>query len=330
MRRDANAKDSQFDYSLSSLNEASRLRQKAPKSWQYLIANEVVYRVKGDKTHPLAGMGYLEQYLTSDAWFEVVLFPLGHSYAARAILEHLNLPRRTSERRYDLAAGDLYIDPVLIGIPQPIEDREGMAVGIPTVCWLEFCNLRDGIRQNVYCQLPEAANASLCKVEDQGEGRAVVGLASRAGEVAESKIPSHVIQRRTEIMNNITEDRPQRNWRRAMRRNLVKDIIKVLRIEMSSELIRVSIKEGPSLPFEFVKVFARPFNLEPGPCNVAVHGIESTGDHTLHEVHPHHERQRTTETEDPERTRNCRPLARGVAWRSQEGGQGQALNPDAT
>jgi hypothetical protein len=308
MRRGANAGlVSQLNHSLLSLNEACRLRQKARESWDYFITNKVVYEAKGDKAHPLTGAGYLEQYLTSEAWFEVLLFPLGDSYAARAILEYLNLATRTGQHGYGLAARDLDIDPVLVGVPEPVENREGVVIGIPTMCWLKVSDVRDGVRQNVSRQVPEMANAPFREVPDQREGRLIEGLAPRASKVAESEIPSDVIQRRTEIMDNITEHRAERDRRRAIGRDLIDDIVEVLRIELSSELLRVSIKESPRLPFEFVKVFARPFNFEPGACNVAVHDVYSD-----------HERQ---EAEDHEGPRNPRAQAPGVPSQSQEDGK---------
>ena len=275
VRRDANAGlVSQLGYSLSSLNEARRLRQKARESWERFITNKIVYQVQGDKAHPLAGKGYLEQYLSSEAWFEVLLSPLGHSYTARAILEYLNLSTRAGEHWYDLAARDFHIDPVLVSVPQPVENGEGVVVGVPTMCWLEVCDIRDGARQDVPCQVPEVVNASVREVANQREGREFVGLVPRA-DIAQSKIPSDVIQCRAEVMDNVTEDRGQRSRRRAMGRDLVNDIVEVLRIELSSESLRVSLKEGAHLPFEFVKVFARPFNLEPATRNVAVHEVYS-------------------------------------------------------
>lgn len=311
-RRDANAgSGSQLSYSLLSLNEACRLRQKARESWDYFITNEVVYEAKGSEGHPFAGEGYLEQYLASKIWFEVVFSPLGHSYTARAILESFNRSAGTREHGYELAARDFDVESMLVGIPEPIENRERMIIGISSVCWLKVCDVRDRVRQDIHCRVPEVGNASVRKVSDQRKGRVIGGLTVRVGEVAEGKIPSNVVQGRTKVMDDIAEDGAKGDRGRTIRRDVIDHVVEVLRIEVSSESLRVSIKEDPRLPFEFVKVFARPFNLESRACDVAAHEVESTYGQ---------------DAEDSEGPRNPRARTRRVRSRSQQHSQDEALN----
>ena len=59
------------------------------------------------------------------------------------------------------------------------------------------------------------------------------------------------------------------------------EVVEMLRIELSRELLWVSIKEGRDLPFELVQMLARPFDSQSGARNVAVcegmtlHKVES-------------------------------------------------------
>lgn len=281
MDRDTNAElESQLSNALASLNEASRLRQVARESWDYFITNEFVYEAQGDQSHPFAGAGYLEQYLTSEAFFELALFRPGDSYPARAILEVLDPSAWGCDFGNVLAAGNLDIESMLVSVPQSVEDCEGVNRGIATVCWLKINDVGNCIGQDVNDQSVEIIDAPAGEVLDQGKCCVPDRLTPRLDKVLECEVPGDMVEGRAEVVHNIPKHGAKRNRRRPVRSDLVNEVVEMLRIELASEVLRVSIKEGPHLPIEFVKVLTRPFNLETTACDV--HEVESAMDKTQH------------------------------------------------
>jgi hypothetical protein len=99
-------------------------------------------------------------------------------------------------------------------------------------------------------------------------------------------------------VNNIPQDRSERRRGCGVWGNLVDHIVEVIRIELTSEVIRVSIKEGSYLPLKFVQVFTRPFNLEAGTRDIG-HDVCSDSD-------------RRAKPQDPEGRGNPRPRTGGL------------------
>jgi hypothetical protein len=101
-------------------------------------------------------------------------------------------------------------------------------------------------------QFVELLNTAWGGVEHDWEGRELVGFSASALEVEQSQIPSDVVKCRAEIVNNIAQDRSERRRGCRIGRNPVDHIVEVTRIELTSEVIRVSIKEDTDLPLKFV------------------------------------------------------------------------------
>lgn len=68
---DANGGLALFE-SYVSVYETRRFRQKARKFWDYLVTDKLVYAPEDGETNSLVGARYLEQYLASNVWFEVL------------------------------------------------------------------------------------------------------------------------------------------------------------------------------------------------------------------------------------------------------------------
>jgi hypothetical protein len=203
-------------------------------------------------------------------WFEIVFGVAvhGHTHKACAIVETMNPTARASELWDILSRRDCRVDPVLVRIPDGIEDSEFVSGGTPSMIWLKVYDVGDCGGQYVLNESIELVDTVVRRVHDDREGCTVIGLTASSFEVQQGQIPRDVIEGRTEVVDNIAQNRGER-WRGCgIRGNLIDHIVEVLRIELMSETIRVSIKEGPNLPLKFVQVFARPFDLEAGTSDI--------------------------------------------------------------
>ena len=168
MRRDADAAGpSGLSYCVAPIDEAARsLRQEARETWDYLVTGPVVYSSHLGEAKTFARRGYLEQYVHSEIWFECTLriAPLGQAYAARVIFEYLNSDLAKSLNCRDvLTPGKRGMDSMLIDVPKVIKDGEVMGGGIPTVGWLKFYNVWNGVRGDVIGTRPEFLDVPLAE-----------------------------------------------------------------------------------------------------------------------------------------------------------------------
>lgn len=299
-------------YSLSPLNEAHRLREEARESWNYFVTNEIVYEADARDGDAFTSFGYLKEYLRAEVFFELSLSPRGHPYAARAILESFDLAAWGSEYGDNLPARNLDVEPVFVGVPHPVQDRERMVVGLPTVCWLKIDDVGNGIRKNIDYAVPESFDVVGFACADHWKRSEFPRLLAGADEIPESKIPSDVVQSCPQIVDHISQDRPKGDRRRAIWRDLIDSIVEIVRIELTGVSLRVSLNEASHLPFQLVQVLARPYNLDPSPGDIAVSEVLS-----FHGVDSNHER--STDTEDGEGPRDSRAQAPRLRRRHPQG-----------
>ena len=153
-----------LDFSMKPLDRPSQLREEARETWDYFLTEQVVYGSHLGEAEAVASLGYLEQYVHSEIWFECTLWiaPLRQAYAARMIFEYLNADLADSLYCSDvLAPGKRNVDSMLVSVPEFVENSEVVGAGIPTVGWLKFYDSGDGIGQNVVDERPEMVDAPL-------------------------------------------------------------------------------------------------------------------------------------------------------------------------
>lgn len=119
-----------------SLHAVSRFRQEARELWDYFVCDNLVYAPEKFQANPLSQLGYLEQYLSGDMWFEI-LFGFcaeGHLHTMCAILESFYTSTPSGEGGHGQANGDACEKPMFVGIPEQVQNPQlGILRGVPSV-----------------------------------------------------------------------------------------------------------------------------------------------------------------------------------------------------
>lgn len=243
-----------------------RVRKEARETWDYFVSDEIVYVVQEKNietgTQPF---NILNRYLNGNLWVELVFRhgiegPLGEC-------QHRALFEPTPECNFVLGQGDNALmedrnqDSMLVKPGQVIQDaQEKVWRGIPSIVRLKAFNDLSGVGSNRPGGADEHLRGGRSITED-GECDASLILFSPGNARNKRQLPRYVIERRSEIRNNISDNQAPCDWRFFCGPD-TEFIYLPFRIIFHARGVRLAFDETIDSSFERADMYLRPMNLQ--------------------------------------------------------------------
>jgi hypothetical protein len=249
--------------SSSALMNCYSVLEEAVKSWEYVIANKVVYfeQLAVGNDDPFIAISKFNAHL--ERWIELNLTLSGERKAQyHAVLRPARNGRHVgwkSDVRFVLSR--MKRNPsVFIDVPEPVQAPQFRGlVSVPMVIWLKAADNVYPIGDDSRDGLIEGSEATAIGLpSDHREAGVVIPGASWC----QCKEPSKMVKGASQTRGPIPHDECHRDWQWSA--NEVKDVLSGVKIILGRDNIGLAIQELPHLFVESAEVMLRPTNLHVG------------------------------------------------------------------
>jgi len=212
---------------------------------------------------------------------------------------------------------------VPVEVRQTVENGKRIIFGVPVPSLKRLLTLNDSLM--LRCQEPNTLLDGGRQVATDGVPKIIPINKDRVLDavindllIISGKLADGVIQGSSLVVEYVANKQAATERRLSSRKSLY-DQVAGLRLEIMNNTIRLTSQEPLDCPLQRLEVKYAPFQF---PSDSVIGGC--------HDVYSGHGQGETAQAADSKRTRNPRAQARGVPSRSQEGGEGQALNSAQT
>ena len=270
-------------------------REEASKSWERVFTDELTYVLETKEVNAVwVKGGYAERYLKGEIWLEVHfgVRANGNLHSYMACIEAVdtssgNVPYRSIDD------GSYWNQELMfITVGHEGQHRERMFVGKnPVVVRLQCLDFFLGGSGHLPNHLVETFLVP-CMGRFREDWEAGASRWALGGESCER--PRQMVKGTPHVVGDIAQDDAPASRRHTKKPEII-DIVSIFRQLMSDHSIGLAIGESIHFSLEFVQMFVRPIQLEPGILQWMAHTLYSNGEE---ERRPFHDPENSSRARD--------------------------------